>query len=154
MGRKIDSGAINLLHLPRSVCVLFGSLHLTLRSRTSYSEVRGKASLALRGHRGGLGRSDVVVKLITPRFTPLLYISREKYLISRFLTKNLYKCGTPHKYIISKRTLRTSWLHFRKYIYLGYITYNKRGLNIRGSVLSYFVLTPTPCPLCAVLVKV
>jgi len=102
--------------------------------------------ITLRGHRGGLGRSDVVVKLITPRFTPLLYISREKYLISRFLTKNLYKCGTPHKYIISKRTLRTSWLHFRKYIYLGYITYNKRGLNIRGSVLSYFVQTPTPCP--------
>jgi len=78
VGRKIDSGAINLLHLPRSVCVLFGSLHLTLRSRTSYSEVRGKASLALRGHRVGFAVAMLVVKLITPRFTPLLYISREK----------------------------------------------------------------------------
>jgi hypothetical protein len=92
----------------REVCVCC-SVRFTrsLRSRTSYSEVRGKASLALRGHRVGFAVAMLVVKLITPRFTPLLYISREKYLISRFLTKNLYKCGTPHKYIISKRTLRT-----------------------------------------------
>jgi hypothetical protein len=51
-----------------SVCVL-GSLC----SRASHSEVRGNTVLALRG----LARGQLVVKLITVRFTPLLYIRQE-----------------------------------------------------------------------------
>jgi hypothetical protein len=62
-------------------------------------------------------------------------------VISRFYTKNLYKCGRHHKQSISKRTLRTSWLHFRKYIYLGYIHLSHLTFSKGGSVF-----WPTPCP--------
>jgi hypothetical protein len=108
---------------------------LSGNSRRSYSDWGVKPSLALRGIAKGY-RSDVVVKLSTPRFTPLLYIRREINSISRFLVKNLYKCDTPHLQTRAKRTYRayTSQLHFSKYFYCGCIQSTAQALSMGGSV--------------------
>jgi hypothetical protein len=68
--------------------------------------VRGREALALRG----LVRGQQVVKLITPRFTPLLYIRQEIKSVSRFSAKNFSKCGQPHRNTIPNRTLRAASL--------------------------------------------
>jgi hypothetical protein len=108
---------------------------LSGNSRRSYSDWGVKPSLALRGIAKGY-RSDVVVKLSTPRFTPLLYIRREINSISRFLVINLYKCDTPHLQTRAKRTYRayTSQLHFSKYFYLGCYDAGSPQLINGGSV--------------------
>ena len=87
-----------------------GALHLAygLSARASYSEVRGRSTLRPRGRSASVALPSTVANANAGRICSLLYIRREKILISRNLLKNLYICDEGHKYIGIIRTIRTS----------------------------------------------